>query len=326
MFNQDIYFGAPGTGKSYEVSKILEKVPEDQIFRTVIHPEYTYSNFIGQLLPYKDEMGTGFKFFPGVLTQALKAAYADNSKDVYLVLEELSRGNVAAIFGDVFQLLDRDHKFESEYPIRNELILNEIPQIESDLLKFPTNFNILCTVNTNDQSVFPMDNAFKRRFNWYYIDTTPAKNSDGKIDTKLNNPKIEIVGYDNKKIEIGWLSFYTALNLYITNKDQGLGLNEDKQLGQFFLRFNDEDVASSNDSRSKDYQESIERVKMKIKNKLLLYLWQDIENASAFRQKSLFSNTINSFDDLYTLFENEQVFSSEFINNFLIMNISKYEY
>ena len=265
MFNQDIYFGAPGTGKSYEVNKILETIPEEQIFRTVIHPEYTYSNFIGQLLPYKDSTGTGFRFFPGVLTQALKAAYTDNSKEVYLVLEELSRGNVAAIFGDIFQLLDRDHKFESEYPIRNEMIINEIPQITSELLKFPTNFNILCTVNTNDQSVFPMDNAFKRRFNWFYIDTNPAKDDNGNIDTELNNPVIEIIDDDKQTVEVGWLSFYTALNSYITNKEQGLGLNEDKQLGQFFIKFDDEDVISSNDKNSPVYQESIERIKGNLK-------------------------------------------------------------
>ena len=207
MFEQKIYFGAPGTGKSFQINKEIEGVSEEYIFRTVVHPEFTYSDFVGQLLPYKDTTGTGFKFFPGVLTQALKKAYKDRSKNIYLILEEISRGNVSAIFGDIFQLLDRNESFESEYPIRNDNIIAEIPQITDGLLRFPSNLNILCSVNTNDQNVFPMDTAFKRRFDWVYVSTKPAIDNAGNRLSKLNNPRIKIK-CDGSSITTNWQSFY----------------------------------------------------------------------------------------------------------------------
>lgn len=322
MFKQKIYFGAPGTGKSYQINQEIKGVSEDLVFRTVIHPEYTYSDFIGQLLPFKDATGTGFKFFPGILTMALQKAYSDNSETVYLVLEEISRGNVSAIFGDIFQLLDRDHSFQSEYPIRNENITNQIPQITDGLLRFPTNLNILCTVNTNDQNVFPMDTAFKRRFDWVYVPTDPALDKLGATDTKLNNPKL-IVKSDKGNVETNWLSFYTSLNHFIT---EGLGLNEDKQIGQFFLKFEDSDVIVSHDATHVDYSAVILNVNETIKNKLLLYLWQDIEGALAFSNTKLFDSEIFSFDNLYKKYVTGQVFSDAFIEEFLRPNRRSYPY
>ena len=115
-----------------------------------------------------------FTFKEEPFTQALMEAYADSSKEVFLILEELSRGNVAAIFGDIFQLLDRDSHFVSRYPIRNKNIADKIPSLLTDEVKLPSNFNIICTVNMNDQNVFPMDTAFKRRFDWEYISIDPV--------------------------------------------------------------------------------------------------------------------------------------------------------
>lgn len=322
MFKQSIYFGAPGTGKSFQINQELSGIPEEFVFRTVIHPEYTYSDFVGQLLPYKDSSGTGFKFFPGVLTLALQKAYSDNSQSVYLVLEELSRGNVSAIFGDIFQLLDRDHSFQSEYPIRNENIIAQIPQITDGLLRFPTNLNILCSVNTNDQNVFPMDTAFKRRFEWIYVSTEPTRDLSGRVDTKLNNPKI-IIKSNLGDVETNWQSFYSALNSFIT---VGLGLNEDKQIGQFFLKFeNDATVISHDDSHS-EHNLVMNQLQEVIKNKLLLYLWQDIEGTVAFSSKKLFDDKVLSFDNLYKMYEVEQVFSNNFIEDFLRPNSLLYPY
>ncbi|ELV2914390.1 AAA family ATPase, partial [Staphylococcus pseudintermedius] len=106
---QTIFFGAPGTGKSHEVKSLLRNYSESKIFRITIHPEYSYTDFIGQYLPVKDQNGDlSFEFKEGVFTEALKEAYNDTNEEVFLILEEVSRGNVSEIFGDIFQLLDRD--------------------------------------------------------------------------------------------------------------------------------------------------------------------------------------------------------------------------
>lgn len=164
---QLIYYGAPGTGKSYTVDNLNEirSVPDEQIYRTTFHPEYTYSDFTGQILPVVKDGIITYDYQCGVFTNALKEAYKDSSKQVYLIIEEMSRGNVASIFGDIFQLLDRNDKNVSRYPIRNSVIAHEIPQIDDDddLIYLPANFNIFGTVNINDQNVFVMDTAFKRR-------------------------------------------------------------------------------------------------------------------------------------------------------------------
>jgi llaI.2 len=323
MFKQKIYFGAPGTGKSFQINEEIKGVPEEDIFRTVIHPEFTYSDFVGQLLPYKNDTGTGFEFFPGVLTQALKKAYFDRAKTVYLILEEISRGNVSAIFGDIFQLLDRNESFESEYPIRNDNITAEIPQITDGLLKFPSNLNIICSVNTNDQNVFPMDTAFKRRFDWVYVSTKPAVDALGKRLSKLNNPRINIIN-DKDNIETNWQSFYFSLNKFITDKNDGLGLNEDKQIGQFFLKFDNSIIEESYNESPKPI--IVQKINKTIKDKLLLYLWQDINGAVAFSKNQLFDSSIATFDDLYEKFEVEKVFSKVFIEEVLETNKNKFPY
>ena len=326
MFKQKIYFGAPGTGKSFQINKELRNVPKEYVFRTVIHPEFSYSDFIGQLLPYKNDEETGFKFFAGVLTKALKKAYYDRSKSVYLVLEEISRGNVSAIFGDIFQLLDRNDIFESEYPIRNERIIAEIPQITDGLLKFPSNFNIICTVNTNDQNVFPMDTAFKRRFDWIYVSTEPVCDDNGKIISTLNNPALWIMKNKSEGKEefifTNWHSFYYSLNKFIVDTNEGLALNEDKQLGQFFLKFEQKMINDSHKDNTGTIRVEINKI---IKDKLLLYLWQDI-NGIIFSDNKLFTDEITTFDELYKKFETKQVFSDIFLEKFLEPNKDKYKY
>ena len=153
MVKQIIYFGAPGTGKSYAIENLdeIRKTSKDRIFRTTFHPEYSYSDFVGQILPVVKDGTITYDFQPGVFTEALKLAYSDLSKPVYLIIEEMSRGNVAAIFGDIFQLLDRNDRFTSRYPIRNSIIASEIIQLdnEDELISLPANFNIFATLNTS---------------------------------------------------------------------------------------------------------------------------------------------------------------------------------
>ena len=299
---QVIYYGAPGTGKSYAVDNLeeIKKANNSQIFRTTFHPEYAYSDFTGQLLPIVKEEEITYDYQPGVFTSALKQAFKDTSKPVYLIIEEMSRGNVAAIFGDVFQLLDRDDKDKSRYPVRNSVIANQITQINSDddIIYLPANFNILGTVNTSDQNVFVMDTAFKRRFDWQYISTFPVKNEDGTINNDFNI-NISLVTSSGVK-KISWYNFYLKLNMFITDKNNGLGLSEDKQIGQFFLNFNK--------------QTPEHKIKDTIQNKLLQYLWEDVQSASYTSSLSLFDLEISSFSNLYYEFSNDRpVFSNLFL-------------
>ena len=331
MHEQIIYFGAPGTGKSHLVKQKLTGVSNDKIFRVTIHPEYTYSDFIGQLLPEQNPTSRSieFPFKPGPFTRSLIEAFNDTSTDVYLILEEISRGNVAAIFGDIFQLLDRDKHFVSKYPIRNKNIADQIVHIRTDEIYLPSNFNIIGTVNINDQNVFPMDTAFKRRFDWEYVSTSPAKDAHGNRLAKLNNPKISVAIDANRSndIKTTWQSFYSALNVFITDKDKGLGKNEDKQLGQFFIDFGDTLTTESHSTVTATARDAESKINNIIKNKLLMYLWNDVQGSSSFNMSTrLFSNEIRSFDDLYSNYGVNKVYSDNFIENFLRPNISKYPY
>lgn len=328
MHEQIIYFGAPGTGKSYAIDKKLENVNRKKIFRVTIHPEFTYSDFIGQLLPEIDKV-TGnpvFIFKEGPFTLALKEAFSDRAEKVYLVLEELSRGNVSAIFGDTFQLLDRNDLSESRYPIRNKNIADRIVELIDDNVYLPSNFNILCTVNTNDQSVFPMDTAFKRRFDWLHVATKPAEDENGKRIKTLNNVRL-LINKGSDIVETNWQSFYSALNDYITDSLNGMGKSEDRQVGQFFIDFTKKAVEDSYSTDTNISNRAIIYATEIIRNKLLLYLWQDVQGKNAFSSGNrLFCSEIKSFDDLYFSYGKKQVFEDKFINEFLAPNKDKYNY
>lgn len=309
---QLIYYGAPGTGKSFAVDHLKEVMAssDEQVFRTTFHPEYTYSDFTGQLLPVVKKDVITYDYQRGVFTNALKQAYKDSSRPVYLIIEEMSRGNVAAIFGDIFQLLDRDDKNVSRYPIRNSVIAKEIPQIDDDdeLISLPANFNILGTVNTSDQNVFVMDTAFKRRFDWKYVSTDPVKRSDGSI---FDDDDVSIEVFSNTdKFSAPWHEFYMKLNRFITDRNQGLGLGEDKQIGQFFIQFSKKMTPDT--------------IRDKIQNKLLQYLWEDVETASYGNSTRLFSDDITNYSDLFRAFENNmQIFSDAFLVYFENVNLPK---
>lgn len=307
MVYQKIYFGAPGTGKSFKIDKFLidENIDSEYSFRVTFHPEFTYSDFIGQLLPKVNVNANGdkeitYEFNKGIFTQSIEKAYEDTSKIVILILEEMSRGDVAAIFGDIFQLLDREQngpkRGYSRYFVNNDLVAKDIIAVKNNEIKLPPNLIILGTVNTSDQNVFVMDTAFKRRFEWEYISTKPVLDEAGNY---INNCDITLYNKENASFVITWIEFYMLLNKFISSKEY-LELGEDKQIGQFFIEF-----ASS---------DSPEIIKSKIQNKLLQYLWQDIQKASFKRNISLFATNVNSFSDLYEMFESNQcVFSDSFL-------------
>ena len=332
MHEQVIYFGAPGTGKSHAVKELIKSQNrKTKLFRVTIHPEFTYGDFVGQILPRNSAAGkVDFAFVPGPFTLALMAAFGDTNLQVYLVLEELSRGNTAAIFGDVFQLLDRNRYFESEFEVTNRDVASVIPELMGDTVYLPSNLNIIGTVNMNDQNVYPMDTAFKRRFDWRYVSSTPAllNNGSGMIDGHLNNPYFEVATDNGDNIiETNWLSFYSALNNCIVDKEKGLGRNEDRQIGQFFLKFNEQTIRDSYSLESERHLRAKEEIDSVVREKLLLYLWQDVQGTVVFdRSVSLFLNEITCFGDLYDRYGKKQVFSDLFLDEFLRPNANKYEY
>lgn len=316
---QRIFFGAPGTGKSYKIdTEILAGVSDDNVFRVTFYSDFTYSDFIGQLLPkvVPSSQPSGqniitYDFSKGVFTQALEKAYMNLAEDVYLVLEEMSRGDSAAIFGDIFQLLDREssgmYRGYSKYFINNDILAKDILALPDSKVKLPPNFHILGTVNTSDQNVTVLDTAFKRRFDFIYVDVEPVYDliDPQQPDIPQNRSYKNSYTFDLGGTSFEWNKFYMSLNQFILEK---LNLSEDKQLGQFFVQF-----TSSNN-------ENFELVK----NKVLNYLWEDIQGAS-FSSNEIFYNgngnnnlKITSFSKLYKSFlpstPANEIFSDEFID------------
>ncbi|GAA2869007.1 AAA family ATPase [Lactobacillus intestinalis] len=241
-----------------------------------------------------------YDFKEGIFTLALKRANFEKDKPVFLVLEEMSRANVAAVFGDLFQLLDRKSNGEGEYAINNELLATKaLGEEKDDPVRLPSNLTIIGTVNTSDQNVFAMDNAFKRRFEWQYVSTEAGDDFD-------NNPDIEIVGLNDK---VSWKTFYSNLNNYIV---RNLNLNEDKQIGPYFIKFSQ----NANSEFDNDTPEDL------IKNKLLQYLWEDVESMVDIHSKEgIFDKSIKSFSELYSDFEKDkQIFSDNFLNTLKAAN------
>ena len=250
---QTIYYGCPGTGKSHQVKDLTEGLDDKKIikfddgrinvFRTTFHPDYDYSTFVGCYKPVKENDKLDYRFVPQVFTNAYVTAKKHPETPIYLIIEEINRGNCAQIFGDLFQLLDRENG-ESKFTIDAEEELMKYLRDEAELdeytkIKLPANFNIYATMNTSDQSLFPMDSAFKRRWEMKYI----------KIDyTNMEaNYTFNVGGKDYH-----WLEYLPCFNDKITLATD----SEDKQMGEFFIR---------SDMNATEF-----------KNKVMFYLWNDV--------------------------------------------------
>ena len=206
---QRMYFGAPGTGKSYEATQVIKKVypnidEKDNpfVFKTTVYSDYSYYDFIGNIIPTKKDDSIEYEFQPGIFTQALDMAFMYSDKDIFLVVEEMSRGDIASIFGDIFQLLDRDADGISEYSINNGSISYWLERngIRLKKIYLPSNLHILGTVNTSDQNVNVIDTAFKRRFDFIYVSVDPAHNEKGEL---LNEFTFELYS-EGKTLEFEW--------------------------------------------------------------------------------------------------------------------------
>ncbi|WP_296880392.1 AAA family ATPase [uncultured Methanobrevibacter sp.] len=255
-----IYFGAPGTGKSYNLNQdkdsLLEDF-EDNYERVTFHPDYSYANFVGTFKPYPDGRDIVYKYVPGPFMRILKKAINNKDKPYLLIIEEINRANVAAVFGDVFQLLDRNENHQSIYPIDTtedmRLYLNE------DKIKLPSNLFIWATMNSADQGVFPMDTAFKRRWDFKYFSINNNENLIENTHSTINGK------------EVNW----NTLRKQINDELLSYKINEDKLMGPFF---------AFNEFMNQEIPE--ETFKDIFKNKIIMYLFEDAARA---KRNDLFS-------------------------------------
>ena len=260
---QQIYYGAPGTGKSYKINEIIKSTKN--FTRTTFHPDSDYSTFVGCYKPTMEATGTivggkeqkkiSYSYVAQAFLQAYTAAWKNTSEPYYLIIEEINRGNCAQIFGDLFQLLDRDEDGMSSYGItpdkdianylRKEFAKSEIENADiknGNTMMLPSNLYILATMNTSDQSLFPIDSAFKRRWDWEYV---PIEDAGKKHYIKVGNKK-----YD-------WWTFIDTINDSI---DHITG-SEDKKMGYWFVK-------PQNNDREITAKQFV--------GKVLFYLWNDV--------------------------------------------------
>lgn len=291
----EIIYGAPGTGKS----KMLDDtyVHNTRSSRVVFHPEYTFFDFVGTYKPvpvYKttdtelhtlggDCLAAGepyidYRYIPGPFINTLVNAWLDPNHMHSLIIEEINRANTAAVFGEIFQLLDRDVNGTSEYGIDPSYDLKQyllsIPDMKAYIangLRIPSNMNIVATMNSADQGVMPMDSAFKRRWSFRYV----------RIAIEGAVHEYAPLRYANQ--EVSWGNLVRAIN----HKLISLGFEEDRLIGPYFIK--PEEIGNK---RATD--------------KLLLYLWDDVlrHNRSSF-----FNSNIGTFADLSDKFISKDVFN-----------------
>lgn len=257
-----LLYGVPGCGKSYTI-KTEYCDDDDHMERAVFHPDYTYSDFVGQILPRVDEGHIEYRFEPGPFTRILKKAVETPDESFYLVVEEINRGNAPAIFGDIFQLLDRDESGCSEYGVSNENISNYAYGDATTKIKIPGNLFVLATMNTSDQNVFTLDTAFKRRWTMRMI--------ENNIDA------CEYAGHQICARGITWGTFARTINQKITELGENNLSNEDNRLGAYFVR-----EADLNDAE-------------RFGEKILMYLWND---AFKFDHDKVFKAEYRTLDEL----------------------------
>lgn len=325
---QQIFYGAPGTGKSHAINELTAG---KDVIRTTFHPDTDYSTFVGaykpttKSVPVTTVIGTNavpvmyngkemmedkivYEYVSQAFLQAYVAAWrkycdvqeGEEPMDEFLVIEEINRGNCAQIFGDLFQLLDRGDEGFSEYPIKadsdmKKLLEHEFKGLEiknkeginalfkggkdivaevlaGDVLLLPNNLYIWATMNTSDQSLFPIDSAFKRRWDWNYV---PISDAGKKWMIEVNGAQ-----YD-------WWKFLEAIN----DKVYHATYSEDKKMGYFFCKANDGVISAE-----------------KFVSKVIFYLWNDVFKDSEFEGDTFKDEDGEklSFDKFYSV-ENNQV-------------------
>lgn len=234
-----LLYGVPGSGKSWTIEHEYCK-PGTVVERLVFHPDYTNADFIGQILPVVDPVDkmVTYEFTPGPFTNILKEAYNNPSKSYVLIIEEINRGNAPAIFGDVFQLLDRTVETKvmdgisyprgtSEYGITNENIAKVVYENGKHKVRIPSNLSILGTMNTSDQNVFTLDTAFQRRWNMRLI------------ENNFNNVRGSLANAEILDTKVTWQKFCETVNTIIIGNRAKMASAEDKRLGVYFVHEQD---------------------------------------------------------------------------------------
>ena len=287
IYGNFIYYGAPGCGKSYQVKQIVEKKENFADYeRVLFHPEYSYSDFVGQILPTvaPNQQTIQYIFKAGPFTRILGQALRDQCNHYCLLIEEINRGNASAIFGDIFQLMDRDKNGKSEYPITNqdiiEWLIKEqiIPQNKRhSKIYIPRNLSIYATMNTSDQNVYILDTAFKRRWKLKYVEI----NFQGENE-KIGHQKIDLPNGQ----EVTWKDFVTTINAKIPILNNGVNA-EDKLIGQRFVL--EEELQNRND----------------FAQKVLLYLWNDVAKTNRKQLFDIEEKKINTLGDLIANFKKD---------------------
>lgn len=317
---QQIYYGAPGTGKSKTIKDLTFG---ESMIRTTFHPDSDYASFVGTYKPITEEVvlrdcngkkvideetnevvkeeRIAYKFIPQAFLEAYVEAWKKlgSSKKQYLIIEEINRGNCAQIFGDLFQLLDRNEYGFSDYPIVADKDMqkylekefagweitnkDEINQlygeanmvnliIKGERLVLPSNLYIWATMNTSDQSLFPIDSAFKRRWDWKYVPIREGR------DKETNAPLNWYINTGDKQYK--WWSFISKVNELIGS----LTNSEDKKLGYFFCKAKDGEIDAD-----------------LFVSKVIFYLWNDVFKDYGFDDKDFQDEEgkILSFDRFY---------------------------
>lgn len=276
---QQILFGAPGTGKSHTIN-CDANITEQNSIRTTFHPDSDYSTFVGCYKPTKDEESgeITYDFTPQAFTNAYVAAWKNVESPFFLIIEEINRGNCAQIFGDIFQLLDRDPNGFSSYKttpdqdlanyIREQFTDTDIDDADvksGKKMQLPPNLHIWATMNTSDQSLFPIDSAFKRRWDWRYIpiDYTDKGHYIACGDTQYS-----------------WADFLQKVN----DKVESVTQSEDKKLGYWFM---------GNGAEQKEI--TVDR----FVSKVVFYLWNDVFKDFGKSGNTIFKDTFAKFHKFF---------------------------
>ena len=273
-----IIFGAPGTGKSFQLKEESTKdSPFEKIERVTFHPDYSYGQFVGNYKPVSDNEGRiRYEYVPGpfmrTLVKALESGKNEESAEKFLlIVEEINRAKVAAVFGDMFQLLDRTDAGDSVYEIQasedvRRYLARELGGTKENYtsIKIPNNMYIWATMNSADQGVFPMDTAFKRRWEFTYL-------SINANEKKIAIEDLPIINGDAKIIK--WNILRKSINNMLLKECK---VNEDKLLGPFFISG---EVFENSTSNPDEFFNAFN-------SKVLMYLFED---AGKMHQKKLFA-------------------------------------
>ncbi len=278
-------------------NKIIRSEIVSSYERVTFYDGYTYGQFVGAYKPYMEENEIVYKYVPGPILRLIKKAYEYPNKKFVLIIEEINRAKVDRVFGDIFQLLDRDSKGDSEYPISmaeelKEYLVKNLEEkiyqntiVEKKGLYLPNNLYIWATMNSSDQGVYPMDTAFKRRWDFEYLSLN-QKEDEMKSDLKI---KIDNTLYD-------WNIYRRVLNDFLGES----GITEDRLISPFFLK-------------EKDFDQNTKILKNSIyTNKFLMYIFDDI-----LKHNTRLKDKIFKARNFYIIFEkfrnNESIYTDDFI-------------